>query len=140
MTADLASGQARSAASRGGGQRGFLGEGPLMAENGWFRLVRMSRSGKYALCHLLASSLALLLGLGIPAEHAVVPWMILGFPLMYLQWLFPDLPKQWPPALGLLLLLGLMVVNSYLWGHAAALAHGLVERKLTRRSANNQTP
>ncbi len=105
-----------------------------MAENKWFRLFDVSSTGKYAICHLLASSVALLLLLATPSNYADVPWLVLGFPLMYVPWLLAHLPLDWPPVVGLLLFLGLMTANSYLWGHVVVCGQRLLGKVLSRRA------
>jgi hypothetical protein len=99
-----------------------------VAEKGWVRLRGVSRGGKYALCHLLAFSLALLALLVSGGALAYVLVLLLGLPLLCLPMLLPDLPKHWPPVVGVLLFVGLMVVNSYLVGYAAAWVMGRVKQ------------
>jgi hypothetical protein len=97
-------------------------------------------AGGYALSHLAASALALLLAAGTPGEYADVPFLVLGFPLMYMGWLLGDLALAWTPSAGLLLGLVLLVANSYLWGHALAWAQRLIGKHLERPTAGSQPP
>jgi hypothetical protein len=106
----------------------------------WFRLSGLSRGGKYALCHLLAFSVALMaLGSGGGAL-AYVLFLILGLPLLCLPMLFPDLLERRPPSVAVLLFVGLMVANSYLVGHAAAGAQVLAEWVRSRRRGSESGP
>jgi hypothetical protein len=104
---------------------------------------RRSLAGKYAVFHLLCTTLALVLALGgtgdalgllaglggtdstaaIPMSALGVPMLLLGFPLLDLLSLLSDLVKHWPPAVGVLVFIGTMAGNSYLWGYAVAWAH-----------------
>jgi hypothetical protein len=73
-------------------------------------------------------------GLVLFSNHAHLPILVLTFPLLSLPHLLPEhllpvLPRDWPPAAGLLLFLCLMTVNSYLWGYAAAWVHGVLSRR-----------
>jgi hypothetical protein len=95
----------------------------MMGGMGDDRSSGVSRGGRYALCHLWASALAMLVFFAVPSDAARLPIMVLGFPVLYLPWLLGGVVEHWPPAVTLLLGLCLMAANSYLWGHAIAWVH-----------------
>jgi hypothetical protein len=96
----------------------------------------MSRGSRYALCHLGLSAFFLVLP-HLGAEGvAIIPLLILFFPLTYLLWLLPPrwLSDHFSEAGGMFIGLCLMTVNSYLCGYTASFLQGWIARR-----RNNKT-
>ena len=99
-----------------------------------FRLLGVSKAGKYAIWHALAFGLAIWLMASGSSNNLFtpIPALILGFPLMYLFALLSAILGEQidrlSPAAGLLIGIYAFVANSCFWGYMMACIHGWIAR------------
>ncbi len=112
-----------------------------------FRLYRMTRGGRYSLCHFGATVVAMFVALNGVHWYTQIPWLVLTFPLgslmMLAPWLGVDTDRLAAHITrgGLMLLaFGVVATNSFLWGYTAAHIRRRIFRARARKRMGHRAP
>lgn len=102
------------------------------------RIWGFSLVSRYALCHLLLSLFLMMKG----ADGEDFALTVLGFPLLYLLRIPDELGLEiaFPQVFAVMLVVVLWVMNSYLWGLAAALIHRRVVKPMPATPVESEQP